>query len=95
VLETFVVVVDGNGQRALCELLTNDVIVQIGLDFCGRGQIALGTVFDFVNRQLVADDFVTQVNAFVTNKDRRACDEFFDLVLALAAKRAVQRFLAR
>jgi len=39
---------------------------------------------------LVADDFVAQVDAFVADEDRRAGNEFLDLVLTLAAKRAIQ-----
>jgi hypothetical protein len=49
----------------------------------------------FVARgQLVTDDFGAQVDAFVADEDRGSGDEFLDLVLALAAKGAVKRFLA-
>jgi hypothetical protein len=48
----------------------------------------------FTGGQLVADDFVAQVDALVANEHRRAGDQLLDLVLALAAERAVEGLFA-
>jgi hypothetical protein len=48
----------------------------------------------FACRQLVADDFVAQVNALVADEHRRTGDQLLHLVLALAAERAVKGFFA-
>ena len=45
-------------------------------------------------RQFIADDVVTQVYAFIANKDRRTSNQFLNFMLAFTAKRAVQRLFA-
>jgi hypothetical protein len=47
-----------------------------------------------VRGHFLADDVVAQVDALVADEHRRAGDQLLDLVLALAAERAVKRFLA-
>ena len=45
--------------------------------------------------QLFLNDVGAKVNALIANEYRRTCNEFFDLVLALTAKRAVQELISR
>jgi hypothetical protein len=45
-------------------------------------------------RHFLADDVVAQLDALVADEHRRAGDQLLDLVLALAAERAIERFLA-
>jgi hypothetical protein len=40
--------------------------------------------------ELFADNVVAELNAFVTDKDGRASDQFANFVLGFAAKRTVQ-----
>ena len=61
----------------------------------GRGREVVGRrPHRFQPRQFVTDDVVAQVDAFIADEHRRAGDQFFHLVLALAAKRAVERLFA-
>jgi hypothetical protein len=48
---------------------------------------ALGAVLGL---RLFADDVVAQLDAFIADEHRRTGNQFADLVLALAAERAVQ-----
>ena len=94
VAKTLVVVVHRHRQDALGVILADDVVVQIALDLGGRGQVAARLARFLACRQLVTDDFVAKVNAFVTDEDRRSGDQLLDFMLALAAKRTVQRLFA-
>ncbi|MPM84548.1 hypothetical protein SDC9_131621 [bioreactor metagenome] len=89
VVQTLVVVVDRHGQRALGLLLTDHIIVEIGLDFGGRRQIA-ATFLGVGGRLFVANDLIAQVDALVADEHGRAGDQLFDLVLAFAAEGAIQ-----
>src|SRR5262245_37879610 len=44
--------------------------------------------------ELLVDDLVTEIDAFVTNVDAQTCDQLLDLALALAAKPAEQLLVA-
>ena len=92
--QALVMVVNRDGQRSLGRLLANDVTVQGRFDLSRGGQIAAGIFGEIVSRQLIANDFIAQVNAFVTDKHGRTRNEFFNLVLALSAEGAVERFFA-
>ena len=92
--QALVVVVDRHGQRSLGRFLANDVTVQGGFDLGRCRQIAADIFGNIAGRQLIANDFIAQVNAFVTDKHGRTRNEFFNLVLALSAERAVKRFFA-
>ena len=97
VLQALVVVVNRHSQGALGQFLTNHIVIEIGFDFSGCGQVvAVFFVFGSLQTgQLITDDFVAQVNALIANEDRGACNEFLDFVLALTAESAVERFFAR
>jgi hypothetical protein len=70
----------------------DDVVVQVGLDLGGVGTSSPDALTRFEAGQLVADDVVAQVDALVADEHRRTGDQLLDLVLALAAERAVERF---
>ena len=82
-------VVDRHREHLLGALLADHVLVEHLLDFVGLGQLVtrlVGTVF-----QLLTDDVVAQLHALVADEHRGAGDELAHLVLAFAAKRAVQQ----
>jgi hypothetical protein len=83
------VVVDGNRERLLGALLADDVLVQDLLDLVGLGELvasALGAVLE-----LLADDVVAELDAFVADEDGGAGDQLADFVLALSAKGALEK----
>jgi len=94
VLEALVMVVHRHRKNALGGLLPDHVLVEQFGDLVRRRQVGLGARHRFHVRSLVADDVVAQVDALVADEDRRSRDELFDLVLTLAAKRAVQKLFA-
>jgi hypothetical protein len=47
-----------------------------------------------VGGDLLADDVVAQLDALIADEHRRARDQLLDLVLALAAERAVKKLLS-
>ena len=91
VREALVVVVDGDRQHALGVGLADHVVVENLQDLL-RGRHAVARLH---HRGLVllADDVHAQFDAFIADEHRRAGDQLADLVLALAAERAVERVL--
>ena len=93
VTQTLVVVVHRDGQHLFGALLADDVFVENGVDFIRHGQLviaALGAaVLDFL-----ADNVVTQIDAFITDEHGRSGNQLAHLVLALATERAVEKFAA-
>ena len=86
-------VVHRHGQGAFGFFLANHIVVEVEFDVQRGGQAFFGTLRQVDRRQLISNDVVAQINAFIANKDRWAGDEFFDLVLTLTAERAVEIFL--
>src|SRR3990172_1481452 len=87
--DAFVVVVHGDGQYLLGAFLADDVFIECALDLRRlrqTGNLRLFGVFPFLR-----DDLVAEVNTLVANKDRRAGNKFFHLVLPFAAERAFKR----
>src|SRR5581483_9523042 len=87
-LDALVVVVDRHRQHLLRALLVDDVLVEDRLDL-GR----LGKTADLAAAlllPLLGDDVVAQLHALVADVHGRAGDELPDVVLALAAERALQ-----
>ena len=88
-LDPLVVVVDGDGHDLLRLVLPDDVLVEERVD--------LGRLRELVELQLcgvgelLLDDLVTEVDALVADVDARARDQLLDLLLALAAERALQQ----
>src|SRR5580704_16650182 len=71
--------------------LADDIIVQHLEDFLRRGHALLG--LHEGGLVLLPDDLHAEFDAFVADEHGRARDQFPDLVLALAAERAVERVL--
>src|SRR5579883_134509 len=87
-LQPLVMVVDGDREYFLRALLPDHVLVENLLDLVGLRQLvagALGAIF-----QLLANDVVAELDAFVANEHGRAGDELADLMLALPAEGAVE-----
>jgi cell division protein FtsL len=83
-------VVHGHGEHTLGALLADDIFVENLLDFVRLRKLvpgALRTVF-----KLFPNDVVAELDALVANEYRRARDELANLVLALSAEGAVQKF---
>src|SRR3989440_254659 len=91
-LDPFVVVVDGDGEDLLGALLADHVLVEDVLDLGGLGQRAdLPRLLLF---PLLGDDVVAELDALVADVDGGARDQLADVVLALAAERALQGSVA-
>ena len=88
VVEALVVVVHRNREHALSVVLAYDVGVEDGADFSGARH-AVARLHEGV-LVLLADDVHAQLDALVADEHGRAGDELADLVLALAAKGAVE-----
>jgi hypothetical protein len=96
VLEPFVVVVNRDRQNSFGRFLADHVVVEAGFDFARERQIGFGGFrVGRVRRHFITNDVVAQLYALVANEDRWSCDEFFHLVLAFAAKGAIENFFAR
>ena len=89
VLETLVVVVDGDRQHLLGALLADDVLVEDCLDLVGLGKLGAALLRPVL--ELLADDVVAQLDALVADEHRGAGNQLADLMLALAAERAVEQ----
>ena len=91
VIEPLVVIVDGDREHLLGVILADDVIVEDLADFLrGRDAVARLHQRGFV---LLADDVHAEFDALVADEDGRSGNELADLVLTLAAERAVERVL--
>ena len=80
--QALVVVVHRNRQRALGGLLPDHIVVQIGLDRGRRWQIAARLLGIRDTGRIIPDDFIAQVDAFVTYEDRGPGDELLHFMLA-------------
>src|SRR5207302_8732708 len=88
-LDPLVVVVDGHGQDLLGPLLADHVLVERGLDLGRLGEAAdLPRLLLF---PLLGDDVIAELDALVADVDGGTGDELADVVLALAAERALER----
>src|SRR5260370_20218235 len=82
---------DGDREHLLGVILTYDIVVKnLAYLLRGRNAVARFRQRGFV---LLADDIHAQLDALVADKYGRAGDELAHLVLALAAERAMERFL--
>jgi hypothetical protein len=90
-LDPLVVVVDGDGQRAFRLFLSDHVLVEDRVDL-----FRLRQALDVERRgggELLVDDLVAEIDAFVADVDARASDELFDLALRLPAEAAEELFV--
>jgi hypothetical protein len=83
------VVVYGYRERLLGLILTDDIAVEEVIDLARLRQLVEAELTGL--GELLLDDFVTQVDALVADIDARACDELFDLLLALPAEGALEQ----
>src|SRR6516162_3210493 len=91
VVETLVVIMDRDREHLLGVILTDDIVVKnFAYLLGGRNAVARLHQRGFI---LLADNVHAQFDAFVADKYGRAGDELAHLVLALAAERAMERFL--
>ena len=87
-------VVDRHCQCFFRLFLANHVVVKVFFELGRGGQsVRVIVIAHHRLRQLIANDVVAQVNAFIANEHRRARNELFDLVLALSAERAEEVFI--
>ena len=77
-------VVDRHRQRLLGGGLTDHIGVEEIENLPRLGQLIEGDLFTLV--ELLLDDLVAQVNAFVTDVDTWASNQLLDLLLTLPAK---------
>src|SRR5712691_9264205 len=84
-------VVDGDREHFLGVVLADDVIVEDFSDLL-RGRDAVARLHQR-GLVLLADDVHAQLDALLADEHGRAGNELADLVLALAAERAIERVL--
>jgi len=82
------VVVDGDREGLLGDILADDVVVEKLIDLARLGQLFEGRVGGIT--EFFLNDLVAQIDALVTNVDTGARNELLDLLLALPAKRALE-----
>ena len=92
-LQTFVVVVDGDREDFLGPILADYVLIEDFMDFVGTRQ-AFAPLGFIGLLGLFTNNVVAQIHALVADEHRRSGDELADLVLALAAERAIQKLAA-
>src|SRR5215472_5931487 len=88
-LQPLVVVVDGHRKHLFCAFLADDVLVEDLLDLVGLGELVARTFGAVL--ELLADDVVAQLDAFVAHEHRGTGDQLANLVLALPAERAIEQ----
>jgi hypothetical protein len=88
ILDAAIVVVDRNGENPLGMVLPYDVLVEECRDLSWAREVLKGNFRRF--GQLLFDDLVAEIDAFVAYVYAGPSDKFLDLLLRLAAKRALQ-----
>jgi len=88
-LNTLVMVVNRHRERLLCAILADHIAVEEVVDLLRLGKLSEAELSTF--GELFLDDLVAQIDTFVADVDTRTSDELLDLLLALAAERALQQ----
>src|SRR6185312_13620881 len=91
-LDALVMVVHRDRQRALGGVLTDDIALEEFADFDGLGELIKLDVVSV--GKFLFDDLVAKVYAFIADIDAGARNELFNLLLTLAAERALQQVTA-
>jgi ATP-dependent Clp protease ATP-binding subunit ClpX len=92
VADALVMVVNRNRQRLLGHVLSDDVRVEEVVDLPRLRQLGETDLGALV--ELLLDDLVAEIDAFVADVDAGTGDELLDLLLALTAERALQQVAA-
>ena len=85
--KAFVVVVYGNGQLPLSQVLADDILVQKGLDFGGRWHLLVAPRYG-LRLCIFTDDIKAKLDAFGTDIHIRAGDNLIHFSLGLVTERA-------
>src|SRR5207244_7277194 len=89
-VDSLVVVVDGDGELLLGPLLADHIEVEELFDFLRFGQRAGAFQGPRLVLAALSDDVEADVDAFVTDVDRRPGDQLLDVALALVAEATTQ-----
>src|SRR5205823_10243083 len=93
-LEPLVMVVNGDGQDFFRRLLADHVLIEDLANLVRRRQLVPVGARRVAPGAFLANDVVAKLDAFIANEHRGARDEFAHLMLALAAKRAIEKLVA-
>ena len=85
-------VVDRYRENFLGVLLADDVLVQNALDFFRFGQAVAAGLVGIL--EFFANDVVTELDALVADKNRRAGNQLADFVLAFPTERTIEQLIA-
>src|SRR5690606_33765529 len=91
-LDPFVVVVHRDGEGLLGRLLAHHVPLEELVDLAGLGELLPADLAGL--GELFLDDLVAEIDALVADVHTGPCDELLDLLLALAAERALEQIAA-
>src|SRR5579875_262404 len=86
-LNSLVVVVNGYRENLLGMFLTNDVVIEEIEDLSRLGELVKAELSGI--GELLGDDVVAQIDAFIADVDTRTCDELLYLLLRLSAEAAL------
>src|SRR5690606_28717518 len=91
-LDPLVVVVDSHRQSPLGAVLAHHILLEEVVDLARLGTLVQAELAAL--GELLLDDLVAAVDALVADVDPRAGDELLDLLLRLAAERALEQVAA-
>ncbi len=89
--DALVVVVDGDREGLLGGLLPDDVLLEEGEDLFRLRQVELARGLFAGLGEALFDDLVAELDALVADVDAGTGDQLLDLLLALAAERALEQ----
>ena len=89
-VDPLVVIVDGDRELLLRDLLSDHVVVEEGFDLLRLRQ---RRVVLLIQHPVFRDDVETDVDTLVADEDRGPGDELLYFALALVAERAAKRFI--
>ena len=90
IIEALIVIVNSDCEDFLGLHLADDILVKNRIDFLRLGQLVATRVTTVL--ELLANDVITELDAFITDEDGWTSNQLAYFVLAFAAKRTIEEF---